>query len=664
MSISDIETDIAQCEANGAVFNTERPIDLQIATFKETGSTGNPDTNNPTTPDVDDNVVYEDETEWIEGYKSAGSIMYYGDYDIEDILNVASKYILWQDGIMLSEGYDVEYEITVDNRLRTEIYKDVQRVANLEAPIEKLETSTVGDFIYLGMHQGRGALIIDKNNQTPLEQIADYVLRHYTNVESIGKITAEDDKVSGYFKHVYAENQLVIDMNVITTDLSKIDDADNATIEYETYICPDDNIEDPESAYNVKTIKAIYIPKNMSAITIPSVISEVIVTYNGGINGTVVPFGSSHGFIDNQNEYSFTMIGMLPNNIKYKHEVPVKLLSTTERVAYVLLDDDTVIVVTLNNVVESTEQLTTLVNAFLKDTLGVANPNVALSEEVDLDSTQVFYGSTYSTDKELLVVNSGVAALNFSTAANPVDESQLYDFYQVMTNIHYTDNYSLEEVVKLIGKHIVMYNGIQVNSGYKLDAVISKDTITFSVYLNDTLVTRVTTKPHVVKNSEVGPFIYAGLGHKGVIVVEQDKTTTTIQDLYEYVLTNVAGAKAVNPVNTSLTYSELGSDNFYEVYEHINNNYYNYQTEVIVTTFEEEAKETEADKHVVISTEKPSIMDEIKDTVNEWTDSFKDKFENNQTFRTVSMLLGTVLGIFLILGIVKIFKKIFRWLGR
>ena len=177
--------------------------------------------------------------------------------------------------------------------------------------------------------------------------------------------------------------------------------------------------------------------------------------------------------------------------------------------------------------------------------------------------------------------------------------------------------------------------------------------------------TRITTKPHVVKNSEVGPFIYAGLGHKGVIVVEQDKTCTTkIQDLYEYVLTNVAGAKEVNPVNTSLTYSELGSDNFYEVYEHINNNYYNYDTEIIVTTFEEEAKETEADKHVVITTEKPSIMDEIKDTVNEWTDSFKDKFENNQAFRTVSMLLGTVLGIFLILGIVKIFKKIFRWLGR
>ena len=673
LSINDIESDIAECETNGAVFSTETPIDLQIRQFRETGSTGNPDvnnptepdTNNPTTPDVDDNVVYEDETEWIEGYKSAGSIMYYGDYDIEDILNIASKYILWQDGTMLTEGYEVEYEITVNNRLNTTIYKDGQRVANLEAPIEKLESSTVGDFIYLGMHQGRGALIIDKNNQTPLDQIADYVLRHYTNVESIGKITAEDSKVSGYFKHVNAQNQLVIDMNVISTDLSKIDDADNATIEYETYICPDDNIEDPESEYNVKTIKAIYIPKNMSAINIPSVISEVIVTYNGGINGTVVPFGSSHGFIDNQNEYSFTMIGMLPNNIKYKHEVPVKLLTTTERVAYVLLDDDTVIVVTLHNAVESNEQLTALANAFLKDTIGVANPNITLSEEVNLNATGTYYGSTFSGNNELVVVNSGVAALNFSTAANPVDESQLYDFYQVMSNIYYTDNYSLEEVVKLIGKHIVMYNGIQVNSGYKLDAVISKDTITFSVYLKDTLVTRIITKPHVVKNSEVGPFIYAGLGHKSVIVVEQDKETTTkIQDLYEYVLTNVAGAKEVHTINTSLTYTELGSDRFYEVYEHINDNFYNYQTTIVVTTFEEETKETEADKHVVISTEKPSIMDEIKDKVDEWTDSFKDKFENNQAFKTVSIILGSLLGVFLLLGIYKIFKKLFRWLGR
>ena len=59
-------------------------------------------------------------------------------------------------------------------------------------------------------------------------------------------------------------------------------------------------------------------------------------------------------------------------------------------------------------------------------------------------------GDKPSKKNELVVVNSGVAALNFSTAANPVDESQLYDFYQVMSNIYYTDNYSLEEVVKLI----------------------------------------------------------------------------------------------------------------------------------------------------------------------------------------------------------------------
>lgn len=665
LSIGSIELDIIDCKEQGAVFSTETPIDLQIKQFKETGSTGTPDTNNPSTPDVDDNVVYEDESEWIEGYKSAGSIMYYGDYDIEDILNVASKYFLWEDGIMLTEGYEVKYEITVDNRLRTTIYKDGVSIANKEAPIEKLESSTVGDFIYLGLHQGRGVLIIDKNNETSLECVADYALRHYTNVESIGKLEAKDNKVSGYFKHVYAQNQLVIDMNVIKTDLSKIDDADNATIEYEQYICPEDDIKDPESEYNVKTIKAIYIPKSMNAIYIPSVVSEVILTKNGELAEEYLQFGSSHVFIDNQSEYSFTMLGVLPNNIKYKHEVPVKLLGSTEKVAYVLLDDNSVIVVALSGAVESNEKLTTLVNSFLKDTIGVANPNVTLSEEVNLNSTDTFFGSTYLEDKELVVVNSGVAALNFSTAANPVDESQLYNFYQVMSNIYYTENYSLEDVVKLIGKHIVMYNGVQVSSGYKLDVVISKDTITFSVYLKDTLVTRITTKPHVVKDSEVGPFIYAGLGHKGVIVVEQNKDTkTNINALYEYVLTNVAGAKKVNIINTSLTYSELGSDNFYEVYEHINDNYYNYQTEIVVTTFEEEAKETETDKHVVISTEKPSIMDEIKDKVNEWTDTFKDKFKNNKAFKTAAMLLGAVLGVFLVLGIVKIFKKIFRWLGR
>jgi hypothetical protein len=137
-----------------------------------------------------------------------------------------------------------------------------------------------------------------------------------------------------------------------------------------------------------------------------------------------------------------------------------------------------------------------------------------------------------------------------------------------------------------------------------------------------------------------------------------------INDLYEYVLTTYGGAKEVKVINTELEYATLGSDRAYEVYEHINGNYYNFDTEIIVTTFEEEAKPTEADKHVVITTEKPSVMDEIKDTVNEWVDGFKDKFENNDAFKTVSILLGTILGVFLVLGIIKIFKKIFRWLGR
>lgn len=665
LSIDLLEDHIALCKSNGAVFNTETPIDVQIATFNETGSTGTPENpENPDTPSVDEELVFEDESDYIEGYKVAGSILYSGDYELEDILNVISKYILWQDGTMLTKGYEVEYEITVDGRLRTEIYIDDERVASLESPIKKI-ASTLGDFIYLGLHQGRSALIIDKDNETPVEQVAEYALRHYTSVESIGKLEVEDDKVSGYFKHMYAENLLVIDMNVITTDLSKIDDADNATIEYEQVICPDDDIEDPESEYNVKTIKEIYIPKNMNAIYLPSIVSEVLVTYNGELTYEYLQFSSASGYIDNQSDYSFTMIGHLPNDIKYKHEVPVKLLTTTEKVAYVVLEDDTVIAVLVHGVLENEEALVKHAEAFLTNTLKVSTPKVTLSEEVNLNTTDTFFGSTYKEDKELVVVSSGVAVLTFSTPANPVDDSQLHKGYELMTNIIFTDNYTVEQAVQLLGKHIVLFNGMRVESGYTLDVIISKDTITFTVYTNDFMVTRITTNYKVVSDSEVGPFVYAASGTKSVIVVEQNKDTkTTINDLYEYVLTTYGGAKEVEVLNTDLTYAALGDDRAYEVYEHINSNYYNFDTEIIVTTFEEEAKETEADKHIVITTEKPTVMDEIKDKVDEWVDGFKDKFENNETFRTISMLLGAVLGILLIWGIIKIFKKLFRWLGR
>ena len=676
LEISYLEEGISYMTDGGVVPTTDSPVDLQIAAYyaehgaptpEPDNSTGdvNPGEGNTDT-EVNDEIIYEDESEWLEGFKAAGSIMYYGDYKMEDILNLASKYILWQDGQMISsEVYDINFEITVDNRLRTTITKNGSSVANLTAPIEKLEESVVGNFIYLGMHQGHGVLIVDKTNENDIAQIVNYVLRYYTNVESIGKIEVEDDFATGYFKHVYAENYLAIDMNVVVADLTKVEEAENATIEYETYICPDDDIEDPESEYNVKTIKEIYIPKNMNAIYLPTIVSEAIVTYNGGINGTYIDFGASHGYIDNQSDYSFRMLGTLPNGVSYKHEVPVKLLSTEEKVAYVVLDNDTIIAVTVHSSIKDTEELTTLISAFLKDTLEVSQPNVVLDDDVNTVETEMFFGSTYSDDKELIVVNSGVAVLNFSTPNNPVDDSQLFSGYHLMTNIVFTDNYTAEQAVQLLGKHIVMFSGIRVEKGYTLDAVISKNSITFTIYTNDFMVARVTTNYRVVSDSEVGPFVYAGLSTKGVIVVEQNvDSKVSINELYEYVLTTYAGAKEVEPINTTLTYSELGSDDFYEVYEHINSNYYNYDTEIIVTTFEEEAKETESDKHIVINVEKPSIEDEIDDTVDNWTDEFKNQFENNKIFKTGSIILGTILGILILWGIYKIFRNIFRWLKR
>lgn len=672
LSIADLETQIAECTSKGALFTTDTPVDLQIALFNETGSTGGsntttPDTENPDTPDVEDNLVFEDETEFIEGYKTTGGILYSGDYELEDILHAVAKYMLWQDGSMIDiDGYDVSFKITVDNRLNTTIKKDGEIIADVNAPIKKID-STVGNFIYLGLYQGRGALILDSSNPSEVsaEKIAEYALRHDTSVESIGKMELKEDKVEGYFKHPYAENLFVIDMEVKTLDLSKIDHEENVEVKYEQVICPDDEYDDPESEYNVKTIKEIYIPKNMNAIYIPSIVSEAIVTYGEELYGEYLEFGSAHDYIDNQSDYSFTMIGMLPNDIKYKHEVPVKLLSTTEKVAYVVLEDDTVIAVLVHGVLENEEALIKHAETFLTNTLNVSTPKVTLSEEVNLNTTDTFFGSTYKEDKELVVVSSGVAALTFSTPANPVDDSQLFEGYHLMTNIIFTDNYTAEQAVQLLGKHILLFSGSRVDSGYTLDAVISKKSITFTVYTNDFMVARITTNYRVVSDSEVGPFVYAGLGRKSVIVVEQNKDTeTNINDLYEYVLTTYGGAKEVKVINTELEYATLGSDRAYEVYEHINGNYYNFDTELIVTTFEEEAKPTEADKHVVITTEKPSVMDEIKDTVNEWVDGFKDKFENNDAFKTVSILLGTILGVFLVLGIIKIFKKIFRWLGR
>ena len=109
---------------------------------------------------------------------------------------------------------------------------------------------------------------------------------------------------------------------------------------------------------------------------------------------------------------------------------------------------------------------------------------------------------------------------------------------------------------------------------------------------------------------------------------------------------------------SNIMMSTSGSTNLTGIMHHMNQNYYSYDYTVEVMDTKKAIEES------TIDVDKATIIEEIQDTVDDWTSKFKEKFENNQAFKIASMAIGTILGIVLFHAIYIIFKKIYKWLKR
>lgn len=95
-----------------------------------------------------------------------------------------------------------------------------------------------------------------------------------------------------------------------------------------------------------------------------------------------------------------------------------------------------------------------------------------------------------------------------------------------------------------------------------------------------------------------------------------------------------------------------GSTNLTGIMHHMNQNYYSYDYTVEVINTKKAIEES------TIEVDKSTIIEEIQDTVDDWTSKFKEKFENNQAFKIASMAIGTVLGIVLFHNIYNLQKDL------
>ena len=266
-----------------------------------------------------------------------------------------------------------------------------------------------------------------------------------------------------------------------------------------------------------------------------------------------------------------------------------------------------------------------------------------------------------------------------------------------MTNIYFTDNYSVNDVVKAIGNKLLLKEGVQVATDYRVESTVYQNTIHWTFYIGDTKVHSCQSSYHIVSDSTVGNFIYgkATQFNTGVLLLEEGNTHT-FADIYNHVIKSCKTTLEEPTTDTTLDLSKKGSTVVREVHQLGDFNYYEFETTVYVVDVQDEIENSTTEIVTPVNPnpgqgdsgntgdsgnsgnqgnqgdqgntgDNGSIndkVDEVKDKLEDWLEDFKAKVEENKALKAATIAFGCITGILLIYGIYVIFKKLFRWLGR
>ena len=734
--LADLEADIAVMTEAGKTPTADTPVDLQIAAFYnsdnttepdtgddngnegDTGNSGSTDTGND---DVTGDVVFGDESEFTTGVHTMGSLIYSSSRDLEEILKIAGNFAVWNDGEL---GDHSEYRVVLHEqlgRLGVTLYDSENNIVKSVSFYIKQVDSTYGEFIYVELFgTTRGVLLvdIDENRTTDINELYDFVLGNAINASYVEETNVEDftfaeaniKEVDSYYTHAVAEQNFVINTQVICQDYELLTDMDNIEVTIAKVINPDDDIEDAESEYSIKYIEKIYVPASVNGPAIPHCIKEMLLYKNGKLSNEEIVVTYSHGSNINTEDYSFYCYITLPDGVRYIHKIEVEMIDIPYQVGFCLFEDGTLAAVTPYQAGTTKEELSIAVNSFVKDVLEIAEPNVVLADKV-LNDTSLNTGSTYADNKTLVTLMSGVASLAYSTEDNPVDNSALKEGYNAMTNLYFTDNYDVNDVVKAIGNKILLKEGIIVDTKYTVKVTVFDTIIAWEFYIGEDKVHSTQTSYHIVKDSTVGNFIYASAFEfkTGMLLLEKGNTND-FQDIYAAVIDRCHYTMTPPTTDTILDLTKIGKTIVREVHQLGDFNYYNVETTVYVVDIDNEVADTVTEIITPVNPnpdqggntgdsgnsgdsgntgnqggntgdsgntgEQPDdgkdetpddgkdTIDDIKDKVNDWFEDFKTKFEENKAVKAATIAFGCITGILLIYGIYVIFKKLFKWLGR
>lgn len=412
---------------------------------------------------------------------------------------------------------------------------------------------------------------------------------------------------------------------------------------------------DPTGVYTVNTINRIYIDPALDGMRVQSQLYDLVSTKDGK------PFyqafnTSCKEVVDNKKDYVFSMFTTFPNGYEARMQVPVSIIKTDIKISFVVFDNGNIAVLYNHFENYKDEQIHAALRAFMT----AQNLNVeSLVLPTFNQETQKTVGSY---DKgEIHQIRSGVN-LSFTSPTNPTDQTEAMKGYAALEDIYYTDNFTVDQVLRAFGKRVLLKDGKRVtNFNVEYTSVANNPNLYSYKFTDDsgTILLEGRVKLEKVKSEYQYMFGRALDFDSGVLLmnVVKDAPNYTANAVLAEALSNFRNL--LQPFNNpkDVDFTKTGNNVFMGTYQYGNGAYYKYSYDFEIIDINKEVD----DNQVIIDGQGPKTA---SDKVKDWFASLGDKIKNNKAYQATTIVLGTITGALLIWGLVVIFRKLHRWLKR
>lgn len=419
-----------------------------------------------------------------------------------------------------------------------------------------------------------------------------------------------------------------------------------------------DNTNEEQSNVVFKEIINIYTPESVDGSRLMSTIRDILCTVDGEpyeVPGFAI--GTSQGRT-NKEDYTFNAWTRIENTYVYDKDISVKIIDFNYDMGFVVFADGNIAVVFNSNKNYTNEQIEEAIKAFL--TAQSLN-----AESFEMPKTTIKDIKTYEASYEqgtIYIINSGVN-VGFSSSNQAVDQTEVKQGFVALTEVMYTKDFTKEEVLRALGKNILLKDGKLYTEDYEIDYTTKEDSNWVDVVFKsgETILLKTSIKLELIESEYSYIFARAFRFDYGYLLMDKQVKAPeyTLNDVMVDIVPRFRGLLTPFETETTIDFTKTTTADVDGIYHVGNGSYYEYEFNIEVANIAHLVRTNE----VLVDGVAP-VGETTADKLNDFLEDFKVRFEENKAFKTATIALGTITGILLIWGIWAIISKFFKWLRR